>query len=80
MKKDEIKPNSKALLLHLAQAEAKLKKGVSLEEALNRADFMWHNMSYKERDKYRDDLHPRPTRDYTKQLKRLMEKYGKRAA
>ena len=72
----DIKLNSKALMKNLENSEEKLKKGVKLVDALNEVDIMWSKMSQEERDFYRDRLKPRPTRTYTRELMRLIKKYG----
>ena len=73
----DIKLNSKALMKNLEDTEAKLRAGALVGDAFNEADIIWLNLSQEKRDEYRDQLTPRPTREYTRKLTRLHEKYTK---
>ena len=72
----DIQLNSHALMKNLEIAEKKLKKGAKIDEALTEMDLAWHRMPQGQRDHFRDKLHPRPTREYTRELSRLIKKYG----
>jgi hypothetical protein len=73
-----IELNSKSLMKNLEIAVGKLKGGAKIEDALTKVDISWYNMAAGEREKYRELLVPKPTKEYDKELDRIMKEYGKK--
>jgi len=68
--------NSKALVKNLEVAVGKIKGGEKIDDVLTEVDKAWYFMSAEDKNKYRDKLVPRPTREYTRELNRIIKRYG----